>query len=79
MAMRVNLRDGQKSNASAKCPAGSPAPPVTWPGVAALAKAHLMLKSDATHYFFDLTVEVFENDDLIATRHWESVTPRTLQ
>ena len=47
--------------------------------MAALAKAHLMLKSDATCYFFDLTLQVFENDDLIATRHWESVTPRMLQ
>ena len=44
---------------------------VIWPEVAALAKAHLMLKSDATCYFFDLTVQLFENDDLIATRHWE--------
>jgi len=34
-----------------------------------------MLKSDATHCFFDLTVEMFENNDLIATRHWESMTP----
>ena len=52
---------------------------VIWPEVAALAKAHLMLKSDATCYFFDLTVQLFENGDLIATRHWESVTPRMLQ
>ncbi len=61
--------------APAKSPAGSPAPQVTLPEVTALAKAYLMLKSDATHCFFDLTVEMFENDDLIATRHWESVTP----
>ena len=52
---------------------------VTWPEVTARTKAHLMLRSDATNYFFDLTLEVFENDDLIATRHWESVTPRALQ
>lgn len=52
---------------------------VIWPEVTALAKAHLVLKSDATRYLFDLTVQVFENDDLIATRHWESTTPRMLQ
>ena len=52
---------------------------VAWPEVKARAKAHLLLKSDATAYYFDLTLDVFEDDELISTRRWESVTPRELQ
>jgi putative CocE/NonD family hydrolase len=52
---------------------------VTWPEVTARARAHLELRSDASTYRFDLTLEVFENDRNIATRRWEQVVPRKLQ
>lgn len=52
---------------------------VVWPEVTARTKARLHLRSDATTYSFDLALDVFEDDQLIATRHWETVTPRKLQ
>ena len=52
---------------------------IAWPEVTARAKARLELRSDATTYFFDLGLEVYENDQLVRERHWENVTPRKLQ
>jgi len=52
---------------------------VSWPEVTARTKARLELRSDATTYRFDLTLDVFENDDSLASRHWERTTPRKLQ
>jgi hypothetical protein len=52
---------------------------VVWPEVTARTSARLQLRSDSTTYYFDLTLDVFEDDQLISTRHWETVTPRKLQ
>jgi hypothetical protein len=52
---------------------------VAWPEVTARARARLELRSDGSTYRFDLTLDVFEDDRQIATRHWEQVVPRKLQ
>ena len=52
---------------------------IAWPEVTARTNARLKLTSDPTTYYFDLVLDVFENDQLISTRHWETVTPRKLQ
>jgi hypothetical protein len=52
---------------------------IAWPGVTARARARLELRSDASTYRFDLTLEVFEDDRQIASRHWERTVPRKLQ
>jgi predicted acyl esterase len=52
---------------------------IAWPEVTARARARLELRSDASTYRFDLTLDVFEDDRQIATRHWEQVVPRKLQ
>ena len=52
---------------------------IAWPEVTARTNARLKLTSDPTTYYFDLVLDVFENDNLISTRHWETVTPRKLQ
>ncbi len=52
---------------------------IAWPEVTARTNARLKLRSDATTYYFDLELDVYENDQLISTRHWETVTPRKLQ
>ncbi len=52
---------------------------VAYPEVAARATARLELRSDATTLFFDLTLRVFEDGDLIRERRWERTVDRTLQ
>ena len=52
---------------------------IAWPDVIARTNARLKLTSDPTTYYFDLVLDVYENDELISTRHWETVTPRKLQ
>jgi predicted acyl esterase len=52
---------------------------VEWPEVTARTDARLLIRSDSATYSFDLTLDVFEDDRLISTRHWETVTPRKLQ
>jgi hypothetical protein len=52
---------------------------VAFAEVTARAKARLELKSDATTYFFDLVLQVYENDELIRERRWRRETPRLLQ
>jgi len=52
---------------------------IAWPEVTVRARARLELRSDASTYRFDLTLDVFEDDRQIATRHWDQVVPRKLQ
>lgn len=52
---------------------------VSWPEVKARARARLLLTSDTSTYDFALVLEVWENDELVATRNWHTVTPRKLQ
>ncbi|MFL5738403.1 MAG: CocE/NonD family hydrolase [Actinomycetota bacterium] len=52
---------------------------VSWAEVTARTKARLELRSDATTYHFDLTLDVFENDERLASRHWEQTTARKSQ
>jgi putative CocE/NonD family hydrolase len=52
---------------------------IAWPEVTARARARLELRSDASTYRFDLTLDVFEGGEQIATRRWEQVVPRNLQ
>ena len=52
---------------------------VAWPEVTARARARLELRSDPTTYRFDLTLDVFEDGDPIASRRWERTVPRKLQ
>jgi predicted acyl esterase len=52
---------------------------ITWPEVTARAHARLRLESDPTTYRFDLNLDVYENDELIRTRRWQTTTPRKLQ
>ena len=52
---------------------------VAWPEVTARTKARLELRSDSTTYHFALTLDVFENDERLATRRWQQTTPRKLQ
>ena len=52
---------------------------IAWPEVTARTHARLKLSSDPMTYYFDLVLDVYENDELISTRHWETVTPRKLQ
>jgi hypothetical protein len=52
---------------------------IEWPEVTARTNARLLLRSDATIYHFDLTLDVYEDGQLIRTRHWETATPRKLQ
>ncbi len=52
---------------------------IAWPEVTARARAHLELRSDASTYRFDLTLDVFEDSEQIATRRWEQVVRRKLQ
>jgi hypothetical protein len=52
---------------------------VAFAEVTARAKARLELKSDATTYFFDLVLQVYEDDELIRERRWRRETPRLLQ
>jgi hypothetical protein len=49
---------------------------ITWPEVTARTNARLKLTSDPTTYYSDFVLDVYENDKLISTRHWETVTPR---
>ena len=52
---------------------------VAWPEVTARTRARLELRSDPTTYRFDLTLDVFENDEPLGSRRWEQTTPRKLQ
>ncbi len=52
---------------------------VVWPELTARTVARLGLRSDPATWNFDLTLEVFENGEPIASRHWQAVTPRALQ
>jgi predicted acyl esterase len=52
---------------------------IAWPEVTARAKARLELKSDATTYFLDLVLQVYEDNELLRERRWRSETPRHLQ
>ena len=52
---------------------------VEWPEVTARARARLELRSDPATYRFDLTLDVFEDGEPIASRRWERTVPRKLQ
>jgi hypothetical protein len=52
---------------------------VAWPEATARAQARLELRSDPSTYRFDLTLDVFEDGELIASRRWERIAPRKLQ
>lgn len=52
---------------------------IAWPEVTARARARLELRSDPSTYRFDLSLDVFEDGEPIASRRWERVVPRKLQ
>ncbi len=52
---------------------------VAWPEVTARARARLELRSDPSTYRLDLTLDVFEDGEPIASRRWERTVPRKLQ
>ena len=49
------------------------------PEVKARAHARLHLRTDPTSYAFALDLDVYENELLIRSRHWERTTPRAHQ
>jgi uncharacterized protein len=52
---------------------------IAWPEVTARAHARLRLRTDASTWTFDLDLDVYENGELLRTRHWEQRSPRKLQ
>jgi len=49
-----------------------------WPGVKATVTADLRIIGEADCFDFDLKVDVFENDDLLAHKEWRERIPRQL-
>jgi len=52
---------------------------LAWPEVAVRAESRGSLRTDASTWYLELELKVFENGELIAERSWERSTPRHLQ
>ena len=52
---------------------------LAWPEVAVRAESRGTLRTDASTWYLELELKVFENGELIAERSWERTAPRHLQ